>query len=334
MLRLALAAWLVTLTASAWTQETLTQEQTDEPPQPPTRLQRIWKNVNENKIVATLQLDRDEYMAGETMAITVTVRNPSETPLEAPKPDPLSWFRHAAKWDPNYHGRVSPIEGGDEVAKATGWIPFGEGDRFGNTEEQEDIPYVVLQPGQTLTAKFHSYEMYFKGASDYPGTDRMSFPGASAEYQVMASVLERSIDIKLQKPTIFTTETGQTETYKRKAEVYVLGSKGRHFICVSQQDLAGMPHRFHPNADGTMSWMDVDAIASYTRFAENDTPILTLMGTADADDNLTITWTTAQASAPNGIQSHVLKLEKAQWMVDNEHRGPKAWKESERIEIR
>jgi hypothetical protein len=334
------------------------QEQTEEPQPPPTRLQRIWKNVTENKIVTTLQLDRDEYMAGETMEVTVIIRNPGEAPLEAHKPIPGWWFGYARKWDPSIRGRISLVEGGDELAKeTTGWLTSGDDVAFPPSPEQEaeyeeSVPSIVLQPGQTLTAKFHSYEMKHRYAQEAPGTYRISFPGAHAEYQVVAPLLERFVEVDLHSPYTWTTSDGKSINLKNHTGVLILGDgEARHFVCIMQHDKLGR-QAFFANANRRIlrpydpaekapavriedsDRYSVREISPYTRFTESDTPILTLAATADVDDNLTITWTTAQASAPNGIQSHVLRVEKAQWMVDNEHRGPDAWKESESLEIR
>ncbi len=239
--------------------------------QPSTRLQRIGQNTK--KLLTTFQLDRDQYLPGETMEMTITIRNPGETPLEARKPDPQWWFYFAKKWDPNFHERLSLIGRDDEIGRETGWLPYGVPDRaFDSPDYEENVPYVILQPGQVLTAKFHSYEMRHDYAPVWPGTYRMGFPGSRAEYEVMAPAMEHFNLAELREPFVRERPNGTTESLKLSARVFVLGSQGRHFVCIARYDNVGKPRirSWDQEADGTLRPEAVRALAPYIRVGESD----------------------------------------------------------------
>ena len=282
------------------------------------RLFRMYRNLE--KLSTTLQLDHQTYMAGETIEISVTIRNPTDEPLEAFKPGP-NGFRQERKM-------TRARQAGAMRERFPIPAPISKNWRM--------RPTSCCNPGRSSPPRLTLLRPLSFSSGAVPCRNMQaptgcSFPAPTRSTRLWRQYWSGSPELRCGSHYVFKREAGKSETLADYARVLVLSIKGQHYICLSRETEFRRP-LVRANSDHVLNFGEVRELAPYTRFAESDTPILSLTATADVNDTLTITWTTAQSSASSAVQSHVLQLDKAQWLV--EKMGPETWKESERIEIR
>jgi hypothetical protein len=295
--RLCLAALLCLAAAPAFAQQ----------PPPDTRADILIKNGL--KLAGSLRMDRQVYCVGETTNFAVTIWNPTATPLEVLKPFDYQtgWFVGSRKRT-DRNGVVRWTSGQTDIVHT---IPA-------------DAPSVVMQPGESVAHEYHFYDdlpgclriYYPLTASTSPGARRFQYAYGnwpSAEYQVVAPVLEEFVVVQLPK----VEGAQQTEA----TFVFSLASGGQHFLCARRQPITDWGHyrsradlRLSP--DGVLTPDEAHLLSPYSRFAESDTPFESLAATADAESNLTITWIARDPSAPSGTRPSTLVLQKANWLVE------------------
>jgi hypothetical protein len=275
-------------------------------PLPDTRADALIKNGL--KLAGTLQMDRQAYLAGETMDFAVTVSNPTATSLEVLKPFDYGtgWFI-GSKQRTDRNGVVRWISAQSDIVHAVA----------------DDAPSAVLQPGESVTHLYHFYDdlpgclhiHYPLTAPQLAGMYRLQYAFGNwptAEYLVVMPVLEEFVAVQVPKAGDAQESVG---TY-----VFSLASGGQRFLCVRRQVTSGDDYRSRADLrlppSGAVRSQVVQILAPYSRFAQSDTPFTSLAATADADSNLTITWIAPDPSNPGGTRPATLVLKKADWLVE------------------
>ena len=249
------------------------------------RLEQLIQNQEKLKIV--LEMDRSEYFPGELAELTIRVRNPTTEVLEVPTP-----FSGVT-------GRIWLSEKGNSLAKS-------HGTEYGHTAEPESeaplpqtelaapslipiaVPSIHLAAGQEIARTYQFYELQgdtvaFDSIPVRAGQFRFEYLGATVDFQVVLPVFEGLVKIEL--PGLEAPGTKET----RATYAFVLGSKGKHFVCLEKVPLPGPLSRIWKEADGQLTDGGLPFVR-YARLFESDAPIVSLQGESDNNRNITLRW--------------------------------------------
>jgi hypothetical protein len=272
-----------------------------------TSLGQLFENTR--KAVVRLELDRDAYLAGEEIHLTVRVSNYTSEPLEVF--DPFDW--HSGYFDLGLV-RTPPETGCKFWPKETGF-------------EEDHIPPkgpgVPLRPGQS-TVRQVDYEHFVEYSDmDHPPHFaphdagryclRYTYPaqgGAfpmdggprgipTADFDVVAPKLERLAKVRVHGEMV--EYNGKLHEEERYALALVVAALDKHIVCVPAVKISGEGYDVE-NAERAPGSADLArTFGACRRLAESDVPIESLQIAADNEDNITVSWTPA-GGAPRSVR--------------------------------
>jgi hypothetical protein len=243
-------------------------------------------------IELTIGLDRTEYFPGELIRATVSIRNNGPNTETIPSPfvagtgemilyqkssDGKTWVNTQA----GMHSILPRLSSGFPTQ------PIGSSEKI-ERKLRSDQPHFGTDPKiaypQIITP--WSTGDYSVGYSYAPHT--------RPEFTVVPAMLQNLAYVPLQKPLEY-GEGNQNKTAPREVSLAVLGdSKGMHHIVIScsghiaDHDLSQYPLPKPLSTSG-----DVGALRTFMRIASSNSVVTSLQGVADADENVTVTYTTA-----------------------------------------
>ncbi len=260
-----------------------------------------------NKILAdaermslVVRLDRDTYLPGERVLITVAARNSTSAPLEMP--DPFAPKGGAIDL-------FAPTSTNRE-AYPDGFAPTAAHPRRNNLDIlQLKVPStVVLAAGQELAKTFDSIEklpgeqtsiLSGGGAPREPGSYRLVFTvtkTVTADFRVQPALLEAIALVKLDGRVELPGwpdprakgKAPPPTSYPRGTSIAALGGDGAHWIIAARTDRIRSIDNLRK---GELGFSAAAFLPSHVRVAQSTLPITSISGVSAPDDTITITWT-------------------------------------------
>lgn len=239
---------------------------------------------NTQQLQVTMTMDRSTYFMGEATVRTITIANPTSTPLQVVAP-----FSRGGEcfelYTPNADGSYTPL--GHDMCD-------------GATEIYQTTPTTIFAPGEQRTFAVKSSDSSFAnpiargGAPVTPGSYVFSYSYNATKASF--SVVQPSLDVAsiVQVPSISYTNptTGITAPMARYVNVFAVRWNGQSYLCASPTVSNSHPVRADTNGN-----LD-DLSPGYTRIATSVNPIVSIAPVADSSGNLTITWVDS-----NGVQT-------------------------------
>lgn len=241
---------------------------------------------NAIKLKVTLALDRKEYLPGETGQVTITLANPTSGPLDVYQP-----FRSATgliqAFPTETVGGVTVVTGGDQTCCRI--IP-------------DETPTYVMASGESMSGTFDSRGKHFDSSEPLafvpfePGEYRLVYThgAGNTDFKVAQATIEAFVSVPFQKPGK-EISNGKAYDLPRRAMLVVLRTGTAHYVIVTVRDVFGADFDYRSkliigkNLDFAMA----REIAPYQRIATSTQPIVAVQGTADAQENITVTWASA-----------------------------------------
>ncbi len=245
------------------------------------------------KASITLQLDKAIYLPGEAFTLTLVVYNPTTSVLQIPDP----FDSRAATFDLwSKEQRWKALYGSE-------WGPASPSPNVMRFRMDANPPILAIPAGQSITKTFAvgdkpaNDSFWMEAVSIYPGQYRiaLNYPKAPCvEYRVTPATLEAKFRVSLQGtvswkiPGILLPGMNPVQTARRATNIAALAGDGGHWI-VATKNLSTRGLRLEPGME-----FDTEAaggLSPLIRVAQSANPVVSLSGVADANDNITITWT-------------------------------------------
>jgi hypothetical protein len=258
----------------------------DEPPLTPEQAAAARQAfLSSRNLQLDLTLDRSVYLAGEGAHAVLGAFNPTQEPLAVFDPfdrhslclDVNVWFEGA---DPGSEWRLTDPEGGcGGHAVAATMITLGPGQRIERTIPSAQPPLALPSPPSSAGR----YRMSFCALATLTAC-------AHAEFTVVEPVFRGSAAVMLAEPNRRTNPgTGREEQYPRYIHSFILEYGGKRYVGVGQKAVS-QPELL-VNLDQPLSNGNAVELRVFDRVAEAAMDAHGLQITADAQENLTITWT-------------------------------------------
>jgi hypothetical protein len=262
----------------------------------------------------TLTLDRSAYLLGESIGIQITVTNPDPLPVEVLAP---------------FHCDTGGMS--EQLLRGKEWRDFAaEPDRFDAGALDVHPPTLLVGGWQQLTRSFRSTDSFGCAQPlliepEVPGTYRVRYDygGPGVEFNVVLSTFKGLYHVPLEKPwpaidyttgkALIDPKSGKPVEYPRELTIAILFAQDRFYLAVT---------RFGRPWNGSVRIKDGDPLgysagsflAPFVRIAESDQPIVSVDAHADSDENLFVTWKTADG------ESHSASLDSNREVKDGPNR--------------
>jgi hypothetical protein len=244
------------------------------------------------KLRLSLTLDRQEYLAGESIYATISASNTTGETIEVFDPlrpgnavlEPRRWASRSGRED-FQPGSIVP----GELACCRSPHP--------------QAPLVILGPGQTIERRFVPHRSPCSGCENFNWTTTPPSPGryqfsycfshtslgcAHAEFTVVVPILRQDATLRFMEPTRETGRDGMVREYGRFVHAFLLEYNGKRYVGVQRSwtSASGVPVSVGvPLVNG-----DARRLELYDRVAETTLSADSLHLSADALENLNITW--------------------------------------------
>jgi hypothetical protein len=250
-------------------------------------------SANEALLEVSIATDRKIYFPGEKITVELAVTNPKPSALKVRDPFDVD----SAAIDLQKKSNKSEL----------GW------------EATDAVPRSMRLTHQKANITFHLSSQRLtrtlintfwlpgdpgivapnKGGPSYPDDYRLRYfygRGATAEFTVIPAKLEAYSYIVLQRKAGPLEDKLWKKTYyvPYRYGVIAVGGDGAHWACVSGFDGAAMQEL---QTGGFLLPSHAGLFSPVIRIARSDVPIKSITGLADAQENLTITWTDANGKS-------------------------------------
>jgi hypothetical protein len=272
----------------------------DPNPAPNEQRKQIFENCR--KIKLELALDRQEYLAGETMWVTLSAFNPLAQLIEVF--DPLGLAMAGLDLDKWGDREALGFEHWERAVPESLFVRYNAW----------DAPTVTFGPGQKLESRFvlsrdadcpQRKESY--PADDPPvkeGRYRLSYcyvnvfsSCSRVEFTIVEPVVAQSAFVKLKDTyTANDDETGQQKQYPLYLYGFVLASGGKRYIVLGRPP-TGSPD-IQPSSGGTLNSDILRGGGPYDRIAEAALDAANLALSEDASGNIRVRWDQEFSSSP------------------------------------
>ena len=269
-----------------------------EPVRSPQEYQRLLDNTR--KLQVTLQLDKEKYFPGEDATLTITIANPSATPLEVfeplssrtggvnvyfqgdpanPAPNPHSWRRLS----PHPYG---PLEGVDRDAPAV-WVFPGQPATKKCIVSDPSSRAPVKANGRVSMSVCDGF-----GMMEFEGDYQIRYnygSGAAVGFTVVWPQFEQWTDVRFAKEAEPKASRGPAYSHiGRFVRFAVLGYQNSHIIIVALSTSSSAPPRADPSGKFTGDLSR--KFSPFRRIATSTVPITALQAVADNSENITLTY--------------------------------------------
>ncbi|MGA2039904.1 MAG: hypothetical protein ABSH42_11550 [Bryobacteraceae bacterium] len=228
---------------------------------------------NSGRLVSTIGVDRSVYFPGEEAVLTLTARNAGSAPLEVVSPFSafgcfeLSRLAPTGSLIPIFARPVCPLR----LVEPTGAkVVLGAGE-----ESRVSVSGDDLWPGSSAST--------VSGTSGYYQISGVS--GASAVFRIAMPRLETATAVRIHD-IVYTDPATRSEVRKAAyMHVFSLRWNNQSYLCIA------LSPSLRDKAVATDGTGNVTAVGvPYRRLAVLPGPVASLTGTANAQDNLAITW--------------------------------------------
>jgi hypothetical protein len=233
------------------------------------------------KLEVSLSMDRKQYFPGEDCLYTITIHNPTTTPLPV-----QSAFKQTEGIDWMEKDSPRAKELGTDYWYM-GWHPYSQ------RQKNPYHPAIVIGAGETITRTFSSMDQesqriqFPRGAPRKPGAYRSVFSynprTAHFDFEVSPATLVAVQSVSLGNDSV-TTYEGQTVDSPRRVFAFVLSTGEEQFLCVSATIERGHPSIPKP---GEAIHGSFD---NYRRIQELNGPIADLELTVDHRKRVKVRW--------------------------------------------
>lgn len=280
--------------------------QQDPQRKPSDRVLQFTKNAEKLKV--TVGLDRAVYFPGEQTIVTVLYQNPTSQILEVPEP---------IQGGSGGFNVLEPETNPSLRQLGTAWRQKSAHPSEGNVLP-DDARSRLVNPGDTLRIEYSSAEGCLgkkvgwnctlpESQGEYQIEYTYSLPSAKAQFRIVWPKLEQWAQARLkpvERPQALLPNgirTGKINIYQRYVRTMVLGYQNEHVLAVS---LAKGTEHIQRELDrgGMFTGYVSRFFAPIRRLVTSSSPITSLQVTADASENVTISYT--DQSGP-----HTLKLD-------------------------
>lgn len=229
---------------------------------------------NSGRLVSTIGVDRSVYFPGEEAVLTLTARNAGSAPLEVVSPFSafgcfeLSRLSPSGSLVPIFARPVCPLR---LVEPAGSKMVLASGEESRVTVSGDD-----LWPGSS--------------ASTVPGTAgyyqiAQGVSGASAVFRIAMPHLEAAAAVRISDITYTDPATGREVRKPAYMHAFSLRWNNQSYLCIA------LSPSLRDKAVATDGAGNVTAVGvPYRRLATLPGPLASVAGTANAQDNLAITW--------------------------------------------
>jgi hypothetical protein len=248
--------------------------------------------ANTAQLHNTVSLDHSTYFPGEAAFVTFTVQNPTPSSLLVLAPFTLASgclesYLLSTAYPPYRPLGESLCTQVDPTAPTT---TFTASEQRQMTLSSQDPMFDIEEPvldGGTVpdTPSYYLLSYQYPSESD------------SAAFEVAAPQLEASGIVQVQDGSFFDPASGATEQFAQYMRAFAVRWQSESYICVSRSPIA-LNTPVAPDQNGKLS----RGPGAFVRVASSAAPVVSLSLTADAQYNLTITW-----SDSNGA-NHTLNL--------------------------
>jgi hypothetical protein len=229
---------------------------------------------NSGRLVSTISVDRSVYFPGEEAVLTLTTRNVGSAPLEVASPFSAFGCFELSRLSPT--GSMVPL-----FARPV--CPLRLVEPAGSK--------MVLAPGEDSKVAVSGDDLWpGSSASTVPGTAgyyqiAQGVSGASAIFRIAMPHLEAATGVRINDITYSDPATKREVRLPAYMHVFSLRWNNQSYLCVA------LSPSLRDKAVATDGAGNVTAVGvPYRRLATLPGPIASVAGTANAQDNLAITW--------------------------------------------
>jgi hypothetical protein len=236
-----------------------------------------------------VSLDRSEYFPGEAARITILISNPGPSTLKILEP-----FTAGT-------GEMSLYQNDGK-----GWYHTGEqGARVGTFLSA--LPTRLISSSEKIEQTFRSDKPRFGTDPSFaypqvpmpfePGRYSIGYSYASHTrpiFTIVPAIIEKIVYVPLQKPLTYGPPDKPKQIPREVSLAVLSDGKGLHYVVIS----CSGHHLNHDALQYPMGRMVGNAailgpLAPYIRLGSSTASILSLDGVADAEENVTVTWSTS-----------------------------------------
>ena len=262
----------------------------DPNPPPSDHLRQVFWNGA--KVKLEIALDREDYLSGEVVSVKYGAFNPNAESVEVFDPLVAAGF-DLLKWADRFNSGVQ------------GWEPCTS-DSLSMVSVHWNAPTVTFGPGQRVEKQVvysdrHCSQCVALGAADNPPNEDGKYllrycyverpdTCAKAEFTMAVPTVVASAHTESAEPLRVTGKaSGQEKEYPRYFNALIVQSNARRYVVVSRIDAGEFDTQ--PGPAGKLDAGILGLVEPYDRVAEVSLAVNAIKLAADADDNLTVTWT-------------------------------------------